>query len=89
MRSKYLKFTNKTTSVKRHVDKNRKTKVIHVENSETGAFLGWIVWHGPFRKYAFMPNAVLSLFDANCMMDIADKLNHLMEQHKRKKKGNG
>ena len=45
---------------------------------------------GPFRKYAFMPNTVLGLvFDANCLMDIGDKLNHLMEQHKRKKKRNG
>lgn len=45
--------------------------------------LGVIQWHSYWRKYAFFP--CNSLFESQCLRDIADFLDDAMKEHRSKK----
>lgn len=59
----------------------RKTKGFHVFNKDNEAFLGHIEWHTGFRKYSFYPDE-RTVFETQCLKDIADFLDQLMEERK-------
>lgn len=60
----------------------RSTSKFNVHNVITGTVLGYIAWYPSFRKYAFYP-VPETVYDAECLEDIAAKLRELMESHKR------
>lgn len=50
----------------------RKTDIWAVEREDTpGRPLGFIKWHGAWRKYCFFPEQG-TLYDPNCLRQIAD-----------------
>lgn len=49
------------------------TKIIDVIAKQSGIQLGVIKWHAPWRKYCYFPNDA-TLYDANCMSDIVEKI---------------
>jgi hypothetical protein len=53
--------------------RSRKTKIFAVLTKDTGAILGRIAWHAPWRCYAFFP-AADTVFERNCLQDIMDLL---------------
>lgn len=53
-----------------------KTKVWDIKTKH-GEILGFIGWHGPFRKYAFFP-ADSTIYDASCLNDIMSFINERM-----------
>jgi hypothetical protein len=64
--------------------KPRKTEVWYCCNNKSGAALGRISWHSPWRQYCFFPGlAFSSLFSKGCLSDIADFIKNLMEERKR------
>lgn len=48
-----------------------KTQIYTVHNSDSGTLLGEVRWHGPWRKYTFVP-AAFTVFEEDCLRDIAD-----------------
>lgn len=40
-------------------------------SAKSGEFLGVVKWYAQWRRYVFVPH-VCSLFDCNCLWDIAD-----------------
>lgn len=48
-----------------------KTSIWTVRNSDNGALLGEIRWHGPWRQYTFVP-APFTIFEEECLRDIAN-----------------
>lgn len=48
-----------------------KTEIWTVRNSTSMVLLGEIRWHGPWRKYAFVP-AKFTVFEEECLRDIAN-----------------
>lgn len=77
--SKYLEIIDVSQQTK------KKTKDFLVKNKDNGTMLGWINWYPPFRKYAFTPSSRHIVFDPNCLKDITEKLESLMEEHKKNK----
>ena len=59
--SKYLIFTT--------IEIKPKTRVIKVESRLHGDRLGIIKWFGPWRQYAFFPEAAV-IFNKTCLLDI-------------------
>jgi hypothetical protein len=54
-----------------------KTKVFSVVN-KSGDVLGFVKWHGPWRRYVFIVDAAGNFFDAEWLADIQDFINGLM-----------
>lgn len=48
-----------------------KTKIWRVYNKHNDFFLGKVQWYAPWRKYCFLPAPIESVFDANCLTEIA------------------
>ena len=67
------------------LERKPKTTTYQVRNISNGSFAGVIYWYGGFRKYVFQPSED-SFFDANCLQEISDFLNSLMEERKLSKK---
>lgn len=74
--SKYLAFIDMTLQ-----HSQRKTKTFYVVSRVGGDRLGEIKWHGPWRRYVFQPLGP-SIYDANCLKDIAKFIDNEMEQRK-------
>lgn len=51
----------------------RKTAVWNVRSVGSGAHLGAIRWHGPWRQYCFWPKGS-TIFNTDCLIDITDRL---------------
>ena len=52
-------------------DDGHKTSRWRLRSKIGEAFLGEVQWYSPWRRYAFFPHRD-TLFDANCLWDIAD-----------------
>lgn len=59
-----------------------KTHRMVIVSKESGDRLGEIRWYGAWRKYAFFPDAE-TLFENQCLQDIAEFLDKLMQERKR------
>lgn len=70
---KWIKF--------REVLDTGKTKVFEVIAIEGGFKLGEVKWFGRWRKYSFFPNGE-TVFEKDCLRDIADFLDRLMKGRK-------
>lgn len=60
------------------VERKAKTSVWSCRNKKSGAELGRVAWHGPWRQYCYFPT-VQAVYSAGCLDDIAD----FIEQVKR------
>ena len=58
-----------------------KTKVYSVVNIKSNYSLGVIKWYSSWRQYCFFP-AKETIFNKDCMKDIIDFINKLMEARK-------
>ena len=76
---KYLRFEE--------LEAKPKTKRFAVRNKTSDFILGYVKWHGPWRRYCFFTIDVFLIFDTGCLADITDFINKLMAE--RKEKGNG
>lgn len=73
----YLKFT------KLPQKDGKKTSVWKITNLDMAFILGYIKWHGPWRKYCFFPEGQ-TIWDNKCMQEVQDFV--VEEMSKRKKK---
>ncbi len=62
----------------------RKTDIYNVWNKEFNSLIGKVSWYAPWRKYAFYPTSN-TVFEQDCLKDISDFLNKLMEERKNDK----
>jgi hypothetical protein len=69
------------------LDEKRKTKIFAVVAKEGGIPLGSIKWFGRWRKYAFFPQPN-TVFETQCLTDIVEFINKLMEERKHAKANN-
>ena len=60
--------------------KSAKTKRWAVCTDRDGA-IGWIRWHGRWRKYAFFPNGC-TVYEQDCLRDIAEFIESETKEHK-------
>ncbi len=68
--------------------KPQKTKIFYIYpkgNLTHGASLGRVSWYSHWRTYCFFP-ASNTIFDADCLQDIKDFIQHLMLERQRQKK---
>ena len=65
--TKYLRFEQVDTPP------GRKTAVWNVISQSSGAILGTIRWHGPWRQYTLWPTNG-TLYNVECLTDLADRL---------------
>ena len=72
--SQYLTFV-------RHLPPGRATSITNVESKSSGALLGQIRWHGPWRQYCFMPEP-RTIFNVGCMADIEHQIGELMAERR-------
>lgn len=64
-----------------HKIPNRVTPIIEI-NTRMGVHkLGFIKWHGAWRKYCFFPESE-TIFDVSCMEEIMQKIRELMAARK-------
>ncbi len=59
----------------------QKTGFCIVRSKDSGATLGLIKWYGPWRKFAFYPVAD-TVFERDCLIDIANKTEEMMKERK-------
>ncbi len=57
-----------------------KTDLYTVTNNHSGGVLGRIKWHGPWRRYVFLP-ADHTLYSPGCLMDIMEFLDGIYKAH--------
>jgi hypothetical protein len=72
----FLKFNDAGTSP------SGRTKRWNVTSGEDSFVLGIIRWYAPWRKYVFDDGN--SVFDANCLQEIADFVKTQTQEHKDK-----
>ncbi len=65
-------------------DPKKTTKLFNVISNEGNHLLGHIKWYGPWRQYTFMSQAN-TVFEKQCLKDIADFLIKLMDERKKAK----
>ncbi len=73
--SKFLNFTLSHHSTK--------TSTYHVHSKKGFEFVGIIKWYSGWRRYTFYPKGG-TLYDENCLKEIADFINKLMDDRKKK-----
>ena len=71
--SKYLEF--------KQVPYEGKTKRFNIISKNSGDILGRISWYSPWRQYCFSP-AFETIWNKDCLNDIQDFLQHLMDGRK-------
>ncbi len=57
-----------------------KTSIWYVNNKD-GTPLGYIMWHGPWRKYCFAPRDK-TIYEQDCLRDIANFCEQKSHAHK-------
>lgn len=60
---------------------DRKTDIYQVVTKDGNTLLGQISWYGPWRQYAFMPNAN-TVFERQCLTDIMNFIKKIMDEKK-------
>lgn len=60
-----------------------KTKVYEITTKDSSSILGYIKWHGAWRKYCFYPEGN-TIFDSKCLEAISICLLDLTNQHQLK-----
>lgn len=60
---------------------NRKTKTFQIEGAISKAFIGWIQWHGAWRKYCLFTRN-LAIWDIKCLQEVQNKIQELMDERK-------
>jgi hypothetical protein len=65
-----------------------KTKQFAVKNKTSDFILGYVKWHGPWRRYCFFIDRPDLVFDAGCLAEICDFINKLMLERKTEKSNN-
>jgi hypothetical protein len=76
--SKWITFKERNTK--------KKTKHFNVYASTEDYRIGVIKWYPNWRQYCFFPE-VGTLYNSECMNDIADFIKGLMNERKESKKG--
>jgi hypothetical protein len=66
------------------VPSNKKTKTFNITAKEGSDHLGVVKWFASWRKYAFFP-APNTLYEPECLSDIAEFLKGLMQERKESK----
>ena len=61
-----------------------KTKIWDVTNNENSAWLGWVKWYAPWRKYCFFPYKD-TVFCSKCLSEIVSFMQEQMELRKGEK----
>ncbi len=54
-----------------------KTSVWECRNNKSGFVLGVVKWYGPWRQYCFSQVAILGVFNAGCLDNIAEFIRSL------------
>jgi len=62
----------------------KKTQIFTVRHTDNLTLLGEIKWWGAWRKYCFFP-APDCLYDRNCLRDVIDYIDQLMNERKENK----
>jgi len=60
-----------------------KAKMFDVMNMKSDDWLGVVRWYAPWRKYCFFPADDI-VFCADCLRDIQDFINKLMDERRKK-----
>lgn len=68
----------------RLIEEKKKTIVLGVHNVTKDENIGYIRWDGAWRKYIYEDSWIK--WDAQCLRDIADKLDQINDHHKNTKK---
>jgi hypothetical protein len=77
----------KYLSVERSVRQPKGGKTVRWDVvSNRGQCLGFIGWYGAWRQYVFEPEPA-TVFNRECLLDIATYLERVNEEHKRKQRG--
>ena len=63
---------------------NKKTDIFDVYSKDQNIIIGKILWWGGWRQYIFAPNEN-TIYERQCLKDISDFLNKLLEERKIKK----
>jgi hypothetical protein len=74
--SKYLSFVE--------LKPKAKTKNFEVRNKLSNSLLGYVKWYAPWRKYCFFIDTPGLVFDADCLADIKEFINNLMQERREK-----
>lgn len=61
---------------------DRKTKIVFVHSTQSGALLGEIRWFGRWRQYAFYPHA-LTIWNPDCLDAVSERIRILNVEHAR------
>ncbi len=62
-----------------------KTSVWRLTNRESGNVVGFVGWYGPWRRYAFQPEAD-TVFESDCLAALSEFCARKTEEHRRKVK---
>jgi len=74
---KFIHFEKAALSVARH------TEIWNCINTKSGFLLGQISYYPNWRKYIFSPGPGPSIFDSECLLDIADFIKNMNEGKKK------
>lgn len=77
--SKFIKYSFFTMS------DSGLTKIYTVTDINETVILGYIKWHGAWRKYTFHPEAK-TLFDVGCLIELSTMLEEITRSYKEEKK---
>ncbi len=77
--SKWIEFEDVGAS------KSGITRKWQVVSKESDGCLGWVVWYPQWRRYAFLPKGG-TIFEEECLCDIADFIEHQTIEHKKARK---
>lgn len=66
------------------VKKGMKTRIVNVYSLNGSESLGEIRWFPKWRKYVFFP-AADTIYDPDCLEELAEKIRAMTEDHKNKK----
>jgi len=67
----------------------QKTKRYVVVSMHDNTKLGVIKWHGPWRQYIFVTSNFACNWSKDCLRDLADFIQKLMDERKEINNGNG
>jgi hypothetical protein len=68
------------------IDRKPKTVVWAVMSKDTASHVGFVQWHGPWRKYCFFPE-FNTIFEWDCMRSIAEFCEQKTKEHREARQG--
>lgn len=72
--NEYLRFTESDSP-------SGKTRTVEIVSARSGNLLGRIAWYGPWRQYAFYPEAQ-TIWNTGCMDTVQSYIAVLMEDRR-------